>query len=194
MSVAEGTAVDLVVSLGPSPIPPDPSSVAPPIDPTVATMLADATRFLYTGPDPIQTGVAPGTIEPQRAAVIRGTVSTRDGLPLPGVRITILDHPEFGRTLSRLDGMFDLAVNGGGSLTVNYAKKGYLPVQRQVDVPWQDYVWAPDVVLIPLDSKATSIDLTAAGTFQVAQGPVVTDGRGTRQSTLSFRRGRRRSS
>ena len=47
--------------------------------------------------------------------------------PLPGAVISILDHPEFGQTLSRADGRFDLAVNGGGILTVNYEKAGYLP-------------------------------------------------------------------
>jgi len=37
--------------------------------------------------------------------------------------------------------MFDIAVNGGGLLTVNYEKAGYLSAQRQVQVPWQDYEW-----------------------------------------------------
>ena len=63
--------------------------------------------------------------------------------------ITILDHPEFGQTLSRADGMFDMAVNGGGALTVNYEKDGYLPGPAPGDAPWQDYAWLPDVVLIP---------------------------------------------
>ena len=44
----------------------------------------------------------------------------------------VLNHPEFGQTLSRADGIFDLAVNGGGLLTVDYQKAGYLKVQRQV--------------------------------------------------------------
>ena len=41
-------------------IPPDPGTVAPPVDPTVPTTVISSTLFLYTGPDPIQTGVAPG--------------------------------------------------------------------------------------------------------------------------------------
>ena len=116
--VTKWTAVDLWVSLGPEAIPPDPSTVAPAIDPTVATTVASATEFLYTGTNPIQTGVAPETIEARRAAVLRGKVLDRDGNPLPAVTITILNHPEFGQTLSRLDGMFDMAVNGGGYLSV----------------------------------------------------------------------------
>ncbi len=82
-----------------SELPPDPVTVAPPVDTTVATSLATATEFLYTGSDPIQTGVAPGTIEARRAAVLRGRVLTREGINLSGVNIKILNHPEFGNTL-----------------------------------------------------------------------------------------------
>ncbi|MBI2875537.1 MAG: hypothetical protein HYY20_01500, partial [Candidatus Tectomicrobia bacterium] len=167
-------------------LPPDPATVAPPVDHTVATSLSTATAFLYTGPNPIQTGVAPGTIEPRRAAVLRGRVFTREGLPLSEVTLTVLDHPEFGQTLSRADGMFDLAVNGGGRLTVYYTKEGYLPVQRHLQVPWQDYAWLPEVVMIPWDPQVTPIDLTESGDFQVAQGSPVTDDDGTRAATLLF--------
>ena len=122
-------------------IPPEPADVAPQIDQTVATLHFAATEFLYTGTYPIQTGVEPGTIEEKRVNVLRGRVLNRDNNPLSGVIITILDHPEFGQTLSRLDGMFDMAVNGGGTLTLNYSKKGYLTAQRQIEAPWQRYTW-----------------------------------------------------
>lgn len=170
-------------------LPPDPGQVAPPLDPSVPTNFADATAFLYTGSDPIQTGVVSGTIEPRRVAVLRGVVLDRAGQPLPGVAISILDHPEFGQTLSRADGLFDLAVNGGGLLTVNYEKAGYLPAQRQVQAPWQDYAWLPDVVLIPLDSQVTTIDLSASIPMQVARGSAISDTRGVRQATLLFAQG-----
>jgi RHS repeat-associated protein len=181
---------DLTVTVSPASggLPPDPGTVAPPPDPTVASDLARDTEFLYTGPDPIQTGVAPGTIEPRRAAVVRGTVLTREGAPLSGVRITVLDHPELGQTLSRGDGLFDLAVNGGGLLTVDYQKAGFIPAQRQVQVPWRDYAWLSDVVLIPVDPRVTAIDLTSAAPIQVARGSLVTDDDGTRQATLLFPR------
>ena len=54
------------------PLPPDPAAVAPPLDQTVATDLLAATSFLYTGDNPIQTGVVSGTIETRRVAVLRG--------------------------------------------------------------------------------------------------------------------------
>ncbi|ADH85039.1 YD repeat protein [Desulfurivibrio alkaliphilus AHT 2] len=166
--------------------PPDPVEEAPPLNTTEATDIAAATEFLYTGPNPVQTGVEPETIEARRVAVLRGKVLNRNNVPLAGVTVTILNHPEYGRTLSRADGLFDLAVNGGGLVTINYEKEGYLPVQRQVQTPWRDYVWAPDVIMIPLDGRVTVIDLAAAETIQVAQGSEVADEDGARQATLLF--------
>ncbi len=187
-SVAQGAAIALVVSSGPVGvvIPPDPVTVAPPVDGTVATTVAAGSAFLYSGDNPIQTGVAPGTIEVRRAAVLRGQVNDRDGRPLSGVVVTVLNHPEFGQTISRNDGMFDMAVNGGGILTVNYEKTGYLPSHRQINAPWQDYAWLPVVSLIPVDVQVTSINLASATQPQVHRGNVVTDKDGTRQATLLF--------
>jgi RHS repeat-associated protein len=165
--------------------PPEP--VATPLDLTVATDFAAATSFLYSGSGAIQVGVSPGTMQANRVAVLRGRVFDCNGAPLPGVRITVLGHPEYGWTLTRTDGMFDLAVNGGGPLTVNYQKAGYLPAQRQLSTPWQDYVWAPDVVLIQLDIQVTTIDLTLPiTTMQVAQASVISDAAGQRQQTVLF--------
>jgi RHS repeat-associated protein len=164
---------------------PPPTIEAPPLNTTTATNVADATAFLYSGPNPVQTGVAPGTIVPQRAAVVRGKVLKADGSRLPGVTITILGRPEFGQTTSRSDGVFDLAVNGGGPLVVSYSTPGYLPIQRQVDVRWQDYTVAPDVVMTPLDARVTTIAANAA-TLQVHEGNPVTDGDGTRRAVLMF--------
>ncbi|ALP52905.1 hypothetical protein Tel_06905 [Candidatus Tenderia electrophaga] len=183
-NVSESSSV-IVVAL-----PPNPAVIAPPPDPSVATTVYTSTQFLYTGSDPIQSGVAPGTIELERAAVLRGRVLDRSNTPLSGVTITIKDHPELGRTLSRADGVFDMAVNGGGLLTVNYEKAGYLPVQRQLQSPWQDYAWVEDVVMIALDPAVTAIDLNdTAQPFQVAQGSTVMDVDGARQATILFPQG-----
>ena len=171
-------------------LPPDPAEVAPALNPTEATSLFAATEFLYSGDNPIQTGMGPLTIEENRAAVIRGKVMNKDGEPLAGVTITILNHPEYGQTLSREDGMFDIAVNGGDYLIVNYAKAHYLPAQRQVSAPWQDWIWAPDVVMIQLDPQVTTVNLAqTAENFVVARGSVVSDDRGDRQNTLLFPQG-----
>ncbi|TAN69205.1 MAG: PASTA domain-containing protein, partial [Magnetospirillum sp.] len=191
VDVPVGTAVALTVSLGAEiPLPPDPASVAPPLDPTVATTLDAATEFLHTGANPIQTGVAPGTLEAKRAAVLRGRILDRAGQPLPGVTVTLQDHPEYGQTLSRADGYYDLAVNGGGVLTLNYEKAGRLPAQRQATPAWQDYAVVDDLVMIALDAQVSAIDLSdTAQPFQVAQGSPVSDADGQRQATILFPQG-----
>jgi len=149
--------------------------------------LHESVDFLYTGPNPVQTGVAPGTIEAHRAAVLRGRVLDTTNNPLPGVILTIQGHPEFGQTTSQADGWFDMVVNGGGLLTLNYQKTGYLPMQRRLDTPWNDYAVFDDVVMTPLDSQVTTVDLNdVSQPFQVAQGSPVTDSDGTRQATILF--------
>jgi RHS repeat-associated protein len=188
IDAAGNTSTPTTATAGGS-VPPDPAAVAPALDLSVTTDLATATAFLYSGSSAIQTGVAPSTIEPLQVAVLRGRVTDRSGAPLAGVIITVLDHPEFGQTLSRGDGMFDLAVNGGGVLTVNYAKQGYLPAQRQLNAPWQDYAFLPDVVLSPLDTQVSLINLSAGAPAQVARGSVVSDADGTRQATVLFPEG-----
>lgn len=182
----EHTVVANFVSTGP---PPDPATVAPPIDPSVASDIAGATSFLYSGSSPIQTGVAAGTIEPERVAVLRGRVAGPDGTALAGVDITVAGRPEFGRTLTRADGMFDMAVNGGGQLTLRYGRDGFLPVDRNVVAPWRDYAFLPDVVMTALDDAVTTVDLSSSAPIQVAQGTPVIDSSGTRQATLLFPQG-----
>jgi len=183
---SEGSAS---AQLGGVQLPPNPASVAPKADPTVAATVFHTTSFLYTGVNPIQTGVAADVIEAKRASVIRGKVLDRNNYPLPGVKTTVHYHNEFGQTLSRADGQFDMAVNGGGTLIINYELEGYLPVQRRIDVPWQDFAVLPDVVMIPLDKKVTTINLNATTPIQVARGNPVTDIDGTRQATLFFPQG-----
>ncbi len=164
-------------------LPPDPAVVGPAIDPTVHTTLDDSTRFLYSGENPIQIGVVAGTIEPARAAVIRGRVVDRTGTPVAGLRVSLLDHPEYGYTRSRLDGEFDLAVNGGGYLVVAIEGQPWLPLQRKVKVAWQQFTLLDEVVVIEADSQATPIDLSLPGP-QLATASRVADSDGERQATL----------
>ncbi len=177
------TLVTTTTSL-PTVPPPDPAATAPPLDPSTTTDFASATAFLYAGPQPVQFNVAADAIAPVRAAVLRGRVLTRAGDPLTGVLVAVQGRPELGQTLSRADGGWDLAVAGGGALTVVMSKAGFLPAQRSADVPWQDFVVLPDVVLVPLDAEATAIDLTGASPITVARGSVQTDASGSRRATL----------
>lgn len=189
----DSDAIALTISItdpDPDPgLPVDPATIAPPLSTTQVTLMKDATSFLYTGSNPIQTGVDPDDIIAKQVAVMRGNVLDRDNNALSGVAITIKDRSEFGQTLSRADGAFDMVVNGGETLTVNYEKTGFLPVQRQVNVPWRDYVRADDIVMIPVDSQVSTIDLTSSQSIQVAQGSLQTDLDGTRQATVLFPQG-----
>jgi hypothetical protein len=80
--------VQVTVNDDPTPPPPDPAAVAPPSDQYQTTTIGAATEFLYTGANPIQTGVAAGTIKAERAAVLRGRVLNKDNTPLSLVKIT----------------------------------------------------------------------------------------------------------
>jgi RHS repeat-associated protein len=177
-----GSATVTVASVD---LPPDPAAIAPPVNLTVVTSLAESTAFLYTGTNPIQRDVAPNTIQSHRAAVLRGRAITRDGAPLSGVHVSILGASQFGWTRTRADGAFDLAVNGGGALTVLFAKDGYLPAQRTVTAGWNRFAIVEEVALIPLDSRVTAIEAGSA-TMQVARGNEVTDEDGARTATILF--------
>jgi RHS repeat-associated protein len=167
-------------------LPPDPVTIASPLSASGITPFKDSTAFLLGGLQPIQTGVSPGTIAAIRGSVVRGRVLDRSNNPIAGAEIYVEGHPEYGQTLSRADGMFDLAVNGGGQLTLSYQKSGYLPIQRYAHVPWRDYALMPDVVMVPLDSAVTRVNLDAAGAALIARGSPVSDADGKRQATLLF--------
>lgn len=165
------------------PLPPDPSAVAPAPENGVATLLGQSTEFLYSGNNPVQTGVATGTINTLRVAVLRGRVLDTNAAPVSGVVMTVNQHPEYGQTLTRTNGQYDLAVNGGGSLNLNFEKEGYLPVQRTLDVPWQDYVGVDDVVMLPEDPNVTVLSLPSTN-MQAAFGSFSVDNDGVRRAVV----------
>ncbi|MGW6027400.1 NHL domain-containing protein [Streptomyces sp. NPDC055099] len=175
------TPVQLIVSRK---LPPDPARVAPPLPTTTITPLSQATAYLYTGANPIQTGADPDAFTPYRAAVLRGRVTTATGSALPGATVTVHDHPEYGQTLTRADGWFDLAANGGGRLTLVYARDGYHTVHRTTDTSWQRYSLLPDVTLIPADPAVAQVEFTAAAPARMIRATAVTDHDGTRRAGL----------
>jgi RHS repeat-associated protein len=184
LSRADTINVNGTAGGGTDSLPPDPATIAPPLNPYVATTVFDATSFIYSGDDPIQTGVAAGTIQRQRASVFRGKVLDTSGDEVGGATVAILGRPELGQTLSRSDGWYDLVVNGGGEMTLQFTKSGYLPVQRSFQVPWQEWMPVDSVVMTQLATRSNSIDFSAS--IQVAKGDSVTDSAGTRQSVILF--------
>ncbi len=168
------------------PLPPDPRTVASRVEPTVSTSVAEATAFLYRGSDPIQTGAAAGAVEPRRAAVIRGRVVDRAGTPLSGVAITVRGHPELGQSLTRADGRYDLAVNGGGTLVLHYARSGYLGAWRRLSLNWESYLEAPTVALVEPDAHATPVSFRDTSVAQIVAGGMESDAAGTRRAIAVF--------
>lgn len=165
------------------PLPPDPSIVAPSLDQTIGTTTYEATRFLYEGASRIQTGVVAGAIEPQRVSVLRGRVVGRDGMAIGGVKVQVAGESQLGSTLTRADGAFDFAFNGGGAAVVQFEKAGLLPVERLVKSDWQDFEQVPDVVMLAVDDRGTRIEFPSS-TIQAAQATSVADADGQRRATL----------
>jgi RHS repeat-associated protein len=160
-----------------------PAPVAPALAMNVVTPVSQATQFLYTGANPVQTGVVANAIDQNRASVMRGRVLDDSGNPLSGVVITVLGAPQFGQTISRADGQFDIVANGGGRVTLNYTRNGYLPASRTVKTKFQNYFIFPDVTLVSPDPKVTVVTL-GASQAQIAQGTTQTDSSGSRTATI----------
>lgn len=134
-----------------------PTDLRSPVGDGRARFPGQSAAFLYTGDDPVQTGVEPGTIDQSRAAVLRGRVIDRTDDPLPGVTIAVQDAPRYGSTTTRASGGFDMVVNGGHQVTLVYALDGFLPAQRTVAVPVRDFVTIDAVALVPETGPPTTV-------------------------------------
>ncbi|MBV8618066.1 MAG: hypothetical protein JOY84_04315, partial [Curvibacter sp.] len=169
-------------------LPPDPATVAPPLGEAGIAPFADGVAFLHEGPEAIQTGADPAVFDARSLAVLRGRVLDGSGRPLPGVRVRLAGQPRFGETRSREDGWFDLAVNGGGLLTLEYDKPGYLRSQRKVKPAWRDWTVVDDLVLLARSPHYSDIDLgpEAPDGLRLAWGPLSVDERGRRRPVMLF--------
>lgn len=173
------------------------------LDLTVANTIGDMVACLYSGPAPLQAGLTE-IIDPLRAAAIHGKVMGAGGGPLAGVTVTlrkktsgsgggdaslvpVLAPAGYGSTLTRGDGAFDLALNGGPPLILDYSRPGYLPAQREIQPEAGRFVTAPDVVLKPRGAAVTVVELGGDSTeLQTVRGSLTRDARGVRQVTLLF--------
>ena len=164
-------------------LPPNPATTATAIPNGEATIMSKSMAFLYASSNPIQTGIADSAIDPVRISVLRGTVHDISGDALSGVTVSIAGHPEIGSTVTRSSGEYDLVVNGGGKLTVQYSTADKLTIQRDIQTTWQEFEILPTVVMIEQDSISTKIRASDTA-FQVARGSSVSDTSGSRRATL----------
>ena len=164
-----------------------------PTAPAIASTQLDAfrsnTAFLY-GAGGVQVGPDTGSFQVQRVAVIRGRVvqatETSDTLGLAHVRVRVVGHDEYGYTESRASGNFDLVVDGGGQLTLEFSRAGFATARRNVTVPWRDYVRLDDVALKGFDTRRVAVSLSDSA---IVQGSRVDDGGTVRTPTMLFKAG-----
>ncbi|WP_254839628.1 carboxypeptidase-like regulatory domain-containing protein [Natronomonas marina] len=150
---------------------------------TTQTTVADRAEALYTGDDPVQTGVEAGAIDPGRVAIVSGTVTDREGDPVGNATVRVSGRPELGRTLSRADGTFDMAVNGGGTVIFRFERTGFLPLQRQIPVGSNAHRKGTAVSLLRETAESTTVE-TDSDDGQVATSQPVSDGDGDRQAAV----------
>ncbi|XP_057653225.1 teneurin-m isoform X11 [Diorhabda carinulata] len=96
------------------------------------------------------------TFNESRSAVVRGRVTTQVGTGLMGVRVST-NTPLEGFTLTRDDGWFDLLVNGGGAVTLQFGRSPFSPQSRIVYVPWNEVVIIENVIMVTGDERTISV-------------------------------------
>jgi len=163
---------------------PDPD----PEEPWRGDDLRSSLEFLVSGPDARQQGFDPDSVDPIHTAALRGRTLLPGGAPLSGVEISVLGHPDWGVTMSEDDGTWTMVVGGGAVLIVEFRLPGNVVVQRSIEPAWNDWRVIDDVVLTPLDSAVTSIDLTA-NVNQLHTSSTSSDMDGSRAASLLFRSG-----
>ncbi|XP_028969053.1 teneurin-m [Galendromus occidentalis] len=92
-----------------------------------------------------------------RASVIRGQVVSTSGSPLMGVRVGIASDSAAGFTVSRLDGWFDLMVNGGGAVTLQFRRDPFKVHERTLTVPVNDIMVLGQVIMSLTEMKIPDI-------------------------------------
>lgn len=87
----------------------------------ISTDFCGANAFLQRGE----------TIPCASLAVVIGHVRTRDGAGVPGMRVSVLNHPEWGEAVSQPDGLFAIAV-AAGRQTITLTSDSFIHIQRNV--------------------------------------------------------------
>ncbi|WP_394829340.1 RHS repeat-associated core domain-containing protein [Pendulispora albinea] len=166
---------------------PPPSGEAPPIDPTKPVNFHEAMRFIYSGPNARQSGVAAGTLDPSRESVIRGRVLDGNGHPIAGAKVVAPNHPEYGQTLTSTDGWYDFAVNGGERIFLRYSAAGLIEAQRGFTPGLNRFRNLDDVVLLGSSARTTAVQFNGGSTWQLASGePSVADDAAARTAHILF--------
>ncbi|XP_058392655.1 teneurin-1 isoform X7 [Diceros bicornis minor] len=119
----------------------------------------DRIKFLI-GKD--STHVIPPEIsfDSRRACVIRGQVVAVDGTPLVGVNVSFLHHSDYGFTISRQDGSFDLVAVGGISVILIFDRSPFLSEKRTLWLPWNQFIVVEKVTMQRVVPDPPSCDIS----------------------------------
>lgn len=169
---------------------PDPSNEetliqAPPIPNNPGASALDDLSFFFEGDNPLQKDIDPSVIDPKHQTIIRGRLFDTDGKPIQGVELTVLNHPELGRTFSLINGEYNFVVNGGRSYTLNFYIPGCLPVQRTIKVPSKDFYVVEEIRLTHISSEAHLVGF-GSDSSQVIVSEMEEDADGERNATVIF--------
>jgi len=145
---------------------PAPKVLAPEGD--ISTDFCGANAFLKQGTAEIPCALF---------SVMLGHVRTRDGIGVPGMRVSALGHPEWGSTTSQADGLYALAV-AAGRHTLRLEASAFISLQRTVTAPARNFAYVPDTAVLRRDEKATLVRMGAGG-FHTATPQEDKDGKRT---------------
>jgi RHS repeat-associated protein len=137
--------------------------------------------------DLVPSDAAIPAYDPKRFSLITGLVKDIAGNPLSGVTVGLHNQPQYGTARTDSTGRFSLPLDGGGTVTVTYLKKGYLEVHRQVQVDWNTIANTETITMIQQDPASTSITFDGnAQTILTHRSTPTTDSFGTRTLTMVF--------
>lgn len=132
----------------------------PPFSQHPPRLFYDRIRFLI-GKD--GTHVIPGEIslDSSRACLVRGQVIAVDGTPLVGVNVSFAHHNDYGYTISRQDGSFDLVTIGGIAITLLFERSPFVTVKRTLWLPWNKFVVVDKVEMQRSEMESILCDMSS---------------------------------
>jgi len=93
------------------------------------------------------------------------------------------NRPEFGRTYTRKDGAYDLAIDGNQYLHLRVSKAGFIPVDRSIHSKIFLAGGVQDIILLPMQESANKVEF---GRPILVSGDLVSDDSGARRTSVFF--------